>query len=242
MSKAPPPRKKVVMPEKKKPAGAPAYMGQYTALMTILLAFFILMLTMGHEKSAGFKEGVGQIKNLIEMTGGRGVLDFWRSMRNPGLPKMTTTKGADPEAMLIGYEQDTLDHFSLDASNIKKIDFLDERQTLRLKSSIRFETGRVRVARNSQLALDQAVATLYSLRNYNVVVCVMVDTGEPEADRLLAAQRAAALVRHIAAQAQIPWDRIRALGQVRTMPGDDGEDPIEVMFMLREPNNVISGA
>ena len=232
---------KAKVPEKKPPAGAPAYMAQYTALMTILLAFFILMLTMGKEKSAGFREGVGQIKNLIDMTGGKGVLDFWRSMRKPGLPKMASSDKEPEEAMLIGYEEEAVDNFSLDASSINKIDFSDERQTLRLRSSIRFEPGRVRVERNSQFALDQAVATLYSLRQYHVVVCVMVDTGDPEPDRLLAAQRAASLVRHIAVNAQIPLDRIRALGQIGTLPVADGEDPVEVIFMLRDQSAVITG-
>ena len=225
--------KKPEPPPKKKAAGAPAYMAQYTALMTILLAFFILLLTMGQDKVSQFKEGVGQIKNLVELTGGSGVLNFWRSMRKPGLPK-TIAPADSPEAQLIGYEAEAVDQFSLDAESIQKIDFVDERRTLRLRSQIRFEPGRVRVDRNSQFALDQSVATLYSLRQYEVVVCVLLDTGRPEEDRLLAAQRAAWLVRHISAQAQIPLERIRALGQVQTLHGADQDDPIEVIFMLRE--------
>lgn len=232
---------KAQMPEKKKPAGAPAYMAQYTALMTILLAFFILMLTMGHEKTAGFKEGVGQIKNLIEFTGGRGVLDFWRSMRKPGLPKKVKEADA-PGAKLIGYEEDAIDQFSLDASSIQQIDFMDERKTLRLRSSIRFEPGQVRMARNTQYALDQAVATIYSLQDYRVVVCALADTGKPEADRLLAAQRAAWLVRHITTHAQIPRERIRALGQVGSLVDEESGEPVEVLLLLRDKRADSGGA
>jgi chemotaxis protein MotB len=231
---------KAVVPEKKKAAGAPAYMAQYTALMTILLSFFILLLTMGQEKVSQFKEGVGQIKNLVELTGGKGVLDFWRSMRKPGLPKLVNPVG-DPEANLIGYEEDAVDQFSLDASSIEKIDFVDEKKTLRLRSPIHFEPGRIRVDRDSLFALDQSVATLYSLRQYHVEVCVLVDTGNPEADRLLAAQRAAWLVRHISVHAQIPLDRIRALGQVLTLYGEDGDEPVEVIFLLRDAHGSAIG-
>ena len=220
-------------PEKKKAAGAPAYMAQYTALMTILLAFFILMLTMGQDRVAGFKEGIGQIKNLIEMTGGRGVLDFWQSMRKPGLPKMLQEK-EEPGANLIGYEEKAVDQFSLDSSSINKINFIDERQTLRLRSSIRFEPGQMRMDRQTQYALDQAVATIYSMQDFHVVVCALVDTGRPEADRLLAAQRAAWLVRHITTHAQIPRDRIRALGQVGTLLDEETGEPIEVLLLLRD--------
>ena len=225
---------KVQIPVKKRAAGAPAYMAQYTALMTILLAFFILMLTMGQDRTAGFKEGVGDIKNLLDLTGGGdGLLEFWRSMRQPGLPKKLQ-KTDEPDAMLVGYEEDAVEQFSLDASSINHIQIVDDRQTLRLRSSIRFEPGQVRMDRKTQFALDQAVATIYSLQHYHVVVCVQVDTGHPEEDRLLAAQRAAWLVRHITQHTQIPRDRIRALGQVGSLVDEESGEPIEVMLFLRD--------
>lgn len=225
---------KAKVPEKKQSAGAPAYMLQYTALMTILLAFFILMLTMGHERVAGYMDGVGQIKNLLELQGGgSGVMNFWRSMRKPGLPKKVK-EDAHPDAQLVGYEKDAVDQYSLDATSIQKIEFVDDKKTLRLLSSIRFEPGQARMDRKTQFALDQAVATIYSLKNYQVVVCVLVDTGHPEADRLLAAQRAAWLVRNITAQTQIPLERIRALGQVGTLVDAEGGEPVEVLLLLRD--------
>ena len=234
--------KKPSAPTKKAAASAPAYMSQYTALMTILLAFFILMLTMGHEKTAGFKEGVGDIKNLLELSGGgNGLMSFWRTMRRPGLP-MKLSVNETPGAKLVGYEEDAVDQFSLDATSINKIGFMDDRQTLRLHSSIRFEPGQVRMDRSTQYALDQAVATIYSLQEYNVVVCALVSSGKPEADRLLAAQRAAWLVRHITTSAQIPRDRIRALGQVGSLVDKESGEPVEVLLLLRDKRDDINGA
>ncbi len=215
----------------KKVQTAPAYMAQFAALMTILLAFFILMLTMGQQKVSQFQQGSGLIKNLVDLTGGKGVLDFWRSMQQPALPSVAAATG-DPDAKLIGYDADALDQFSLDPESINQIDFLDNRQILRLRSTIRFEPGRVRVDRESQFALDQALAMLYSLQQYHVVVGVMSDTGNAAADRLLAAQRAAWLVRHITENGQISRDRIRSLGLVRSLTTEDGE-PVEVIFLLR---------
>ena len=232
--------KKPVPYSKKAAPGAPAYMLQYTALMTILLAFFILMLSMGHEKNASFKEGVGDIKNLIGMTGGKGVLDFWRSMRNSGHPHKIKADDA-PGATLVGYEEDVTEQYSLDASTINKVGFIDNRKTLRLRSSIRFLPGQVRMDRNTQFALDQAIATIYSLQSYNVVVCVLVDTGKPEADRLLAAQRAAWLVRSITENTQIPKERIRAMGQVGSLVNEESGEPIEVLLLLRNKRADIYG-
>jgi outer membrane protein OmpA-like peptidoglycan-associated protein len=214
--------------------GAPAYMAQYAALMTILLAFFILLLTMGREKVAEFKDGTGMIRNLVKLTGGSGVMDFWRSMRQPALPAQANPAEDAPEAMLIGYEADALDQFSLDVDGMDSVDFLDLSKTLRLRSSIRFEPGRIRVDRDSQFALDQAIAMLYALRQYQVVVGVMVDTGNPEEDRMLAAQRAAWLTRHITENAQVSRDRIRAVGMVRTLLDEETNEPIDVIFLLRE--------
>ncbi len=223
---------KVKMPEKKAPAGAPAYMAQYTALMTILLAFFILLLSMGMEKTGGLLEGVGDIKNLIGLTGGQGVLDFWLSTRRPGLPKQEE-EPERPDAALVGYEEGAADRLGLDSSSIDKIGFVDERKTLRLRSSIRFDPGQVRMDPKSQFALDQAIATIYSMQNYHVVVCALVDSGRPEADRLLAAQRAAWLVRHITTHAQISKDRVRALGQVGSLVDEESGEPVEVLLLLR---------
>jgi hypothetical protein len=56
--------------------GAPAYMAQYTSLMTILLAFFILLNTMATEQESGFKAGIGDVKNAFGMEGGLGLFQF----------------------------------------------------------------------------------------------------------------------------------------------------------------------
>ena len=219
--------------KKRPPIGAPLYMLQYSDMMTILLCFFILLLSLGREKTAKFKDGLGRIKNLADMSGGKGVLDFWRSMRNPGHP-VKLKADEPPHATLVGYEDGAAEQFNLDAFNINKVEFVDNRKTLRLRSSIRFLPGQVRMDRDTQFALDQAVATIYSLQNYNVVVCVLVDTGKPEADRLLAAQRAAWLVRSITENAQIPHKRIRALGQVGSLMNEESGEPVEVVLLLRD--------
>ncbi len=225
--------KRPVTFQKKASSGAPLYMLQYSDMMTILLSFFILILVLGKERTAQFKDGLGNVKNLVDMTGGKGVMDFWRSMRKPGHP--INIKESEPSpASAVGYEEGASEQSNLDEFSIHKVDFVDNRKTLRLRSSIRFLPGQVRMDRNTQFALDHAVATIYSLRNYNVVVCVLVDTGKPEADRLLAAQRAAWLVRSITENAQIPRKRIRALGQVGSLVNEESGEPVEVVLLLRD--------
>ncbi len=219
-------------PPPKKEVGGPAYMVQYAALMMILLSFFILMLTMGQEKQATFKAGSGQIRNLVQFTGGTGVLDFWRSMLRPAAPAALEQE-EQPEATLLGHQREAMDQFSLEGLGLRSIEFEDSRRTLRIPTAIRFEPGRFRVAQETRFALDQAVAMLYSMRDSRIVVVALVDTGDPDADRLLAAQRAAWLTQYISDQARVPRGNISALGMARSLEHREADEPVEVMFLLR---------
>ena len=51
------------MGKKKDEGGAPAYMGLFTALMTVLLAFFILLVAMADTQDAGFYKGIGSVNH-----------------------------------------------------------------------------------------------------------------------------------------------------------------------------------
>jgi len=71
----------------KKPdeGGAPAYMGLFTSLMTVLLAFFILLVAMADTQEAGFYEGVGSVNNSLGIQGGFGVLSFAKYVGDRGV-------------------------------------------------------------------------------------------------------------------------------------------------------------
>ncbi len=223
-------------PEPPKVVEAPAYMGQFASLMTILLAFFIIMLSLGQNRSSQYKKGVGKIRNLGGIAGGTGVLEFWRSIR--ALPASTMDTNEDnKDAMLVGYKHGERDGFTLSDADVKSFDFEDARQSLRIYSKIRFDPGRVSVTRDTQFALDQAATLLYSMKKYRIVIEVRGDTGNPAADRKLAAQRAAWLSRHLIVKGPIPTDRIRAVGFCRML--DDGHDgpPPQVTFLLKRARN-----
>ncbi len=228
-------RKRKAVFEKRKPKGSPAYMGQYASLMTILLAFFIIMLTLGQNRVAQFKVGVGLIRNMVGLTGGSGVLDFWRTVRRPAAPRVFTDESEDPDARLLGYESDFADSYSLGGSGVESISFLALRDTLHLQSPIRFEPGQIRVSRESQSALDHAAALLYSFPEHRIVGIVRVHAppGDAVEERRLAARRAAWLTRHLVEHGRIPAGRIRSLGQVRKDAGTGAPGETQVIFWLR---------
>jgi hypothetical protein len=66
--------------------GAPAYMAQYTALMTLLLAFFILLNVLSESKESGFKDGIGQIRNAFGQVGGLGIFSYTFSGKGAAHP------------------------------------------------------------------------------------------------------------------------------------------------------------
>ena len=59
---------------KKKEEGAPAYMALMASLWIVMLAFFILLNSMASVQEAGFKAGIGKIKNAFGSRGGLGIL------------------------------------------------------------------------------------------------------------------------------------------------------------------------
>lgn len=221
--------------------GAPAYMGQYASLMTILLAFFIIMLTLGQDRVAQFKVGVGLIHNMIGLTGGAGVLEFWRSARRPPAPRVYRPDTEDPAARLIGREAESRESFSLGGPGVEQISFLSLRGTVRLRSPIRFESGRIRVARASQSALDHAGTLLYALPEHRIVVEVreIVDEGDLSSGRLLAARRAAWLTRHLIEHARIPPGQIRAMGMVGSPSSAVASGDAEVFFWLKRDDGAM---
>jgi len=219
----------------KKKQGAPAYMAQYSALMTILLAFFVLMLTLGQDKTSGYKSGVGAIRNTIGLMGGSGTLEFWRSMRNPGTPPEPVEHSENEDSNLIGYTEETLGRFLFPSEDIQQVEFMEHRRILLLRSSIRFKPGRIAVRRDTRFALDHAFALLYTLRAYQITVGVIANKeGDLGENRLLAARRAAWLAQHISEQVPIPGKNIRSLGIARNGLENEKETSAQVVFLLRK--------
>ena len=218
-------------PESGGAKGAPAYMGQYASLMTILLAFFIVMLSLGQSRVAQFRVGVGQIRNMIGMQGGTGVLAFWRSMRYPPVPKVIGDSNDDDQ--IITFQIGARDGFSLQSEHLSQISFDDTTRDLRLNTAIQFEPGRILIHRETQSSLDHITTLLHSVDVYRVDVEVW-GAGNAEA-RTLAARRAIWITRHLVENARIPASRIRAMGLLRDEPNDvEMEEPRpQVSFLLR---------
>ncbi|MCM8535178.1 MAG: OmpA family protein [Lentisphaeraceae bacterium] len=73
------------MAKKQDEGGAPAYMGLFTSLMTVMLAFFILLVAMADSQDAGFYKGIGSVRNALGITGGYGLMNFAKYAGEQGM-------------------------------------------------------------------------------------------------------------------------------------------------------------
>lgn len=195
---------------RKEEEGAPAYMTQFTALMTILLAFFICMLTLGQQKTAQYKKGFGQIRNAFGVRGGQGLLDFWRKLRdrNPNVDVGETGE----DARLRGFRRGDFSRTRFDRSRHVRTEIERRGSLVHIRTPVSFPEGACTLTAESRRFLDDAGGVLYGLPEYAVDVmhcCAPADGGDGET---LAARRSAAVVRYLRDHCGIADHRLRAIG------------------------------
>ena len=127
------------MPQKREKAeGAPAYMGLFTSLMTVLLAFFIILNSMSDKQESGFHDGIGDIKNAFGLTGGTGIMKF--SLFNIGrdaipVPEELVTETGEE----VGFHKDSVSGQGGSGNSPNQLNELNPPDYLRIKLPFDFE-------------------------------------------------------------------------------------------------------
>ncbi len=190
---------------------APDYIAQYTSLMTILLAFFIIMLSMGSDKTADYQSGMGYIRNAFGSQGGFGLMPFWRGIwqRNPDIE---VEESESEEDHLVGYEKGKLSLDSLDAEGILKAEIQDWGRYVSVTVPISFPENEAAITDGAKEYLKGLGQLFYSLDGYRVTVCAYVSTGDHEADQVLATKRSVLIMRYLRDEYNIDDHRIRSAG------------------------------
>jgi len=195
-----------------KPEGAPAYMAQFTALMTILLAFFITMLTLGQARTSQYKSsGFGYIKNAFGTGGGVGLLPFWRSMMKK-YPKINKNTQDSKDARFLGYMKGSFQSDRFDADGIGGTEVEKRGYSIRITSDVMFDPGRLVLTSDARAFLDRMAGVFANLPNHVLTACCYSSTGDSKKDHTLAAERAAVIARYLEEQGRIPRHRIRSVG------------------------------
>ncbi|MBI3985834.1 MAG: OmpA family protein [Lentisphaerae bacterium] len=198
-------------------AGAPAYMVQYTAVMMLLLAFFIALLSAAKfgPQQAGMKEGLGKVRNAFGTSGGLGILPFVAQIKRNFkdlLPsrELDETSGGGSDNVL-GLQKTGRGQFS-DAR------FLRVRQItrgigLKVDTPIRFDGEAAALDGKAREYLARMGSLLHALPDTVLTVSAYCRPGDdPGRRELLAVERAAAVIRYLEKESGVSRSRLRAVG------------------------------
>lgn len=198
--------------------GAPAYMSQYTALMMLLLAFFIAMLAQCSfgPPLAGMREGLGGIRNAFGAQAGWGILPFI-SQADKTLkkfyPRVDQLKEEDRKRVLIAHARNSMLRNAIIRDDWMSINPLARAKSLRVTTPIEFAEGQAALQPDDMVFIERMGGVLQSDPSLSLVIRALVaDHRDPAAAELLAAQRAAAIARYLRDVSGVSSGRVRAVG------------------------------
>ncbi|OVE76283.1 hypothetical protein BVX97_01570 [bacterium E08(2017)] len=218
--------------------GAPAYMAQYTALMTILLAFFICMLTMGEEKASEFQSrGMGYIKDAFGLKGGLGLLNYWKAIMRK-FPETRYDEEKDKDRHLLGYQKGAFQAEQLDAEGILKMEMQDWGYSVRIKTPLTIGEKSVVLDKEARSFLDKVGGVFYNLPGYVITACCYESRNEDNEENLRKASKSAATVTaYLEGKCGIPRERLNSIGYSSSRYlGDNGNSNPDqgVVFFIRK--------
>ncbi len=225
---------------KKSEEGAPAYMAQYASLMTILLAFFICLQTVGAHRVSRYKKfDFGYIRDAFSYGGGMGLLSFIKSLM-PRYPHVVPSR-ENPNARLLGYQKGAFEADVVDANLFLRWTLRDLDYDLRIPIPARFEADATRPDTETRRHLASIGRVLYTFSTVRITVCCRVSTGNPDRDEALAARRALTMARFLKEAAAIDPDRLDAVGFAHAEYWEpNGTPPTESATELRLKRRRIS--
>ncbi len=188
-------------------------MGLYASLMTLLLSFFILLNTLTENQEAGYKEGIGKVRNAFGFRGGFGLLNYMQMVRGRSKVRVKDEAKAGeltgtPKDLTIGkggsgnVDQDT-DTYRMD-------------KYVQVRLNHDFSRKSARIPESLAEYLDN-LGTTVQLFDYSMSIrCISKESNDEEEDRKLAAKRAAAIMLYLHRRNSIPLTRLRATGYTST--------------------------
>lgn len=204
--------------------GAPAYMALYTSLMTLLLAFFILLNTMSQTQEAGFNVGIGDVKDAFGLQGGLGLFQFTFAGRGAANP-ISLSNPTQTNEKESGFSKDMVRKDGGTGNTDLKSEKADQGEYLRLTVPFKFSKFSSKIPRDMAdylekvgigLALFDYAITIRCYANEISAKDVKNGYASPrnaaEMNIALASKRAVQIMRYLHMEANIPFDNMTALG------------------------------
>ncbi len=131
------------MPGKKEkecpPVGAPAYMMTYGDMMTLLLTFFVLLLSFSSMREAKFRRAIGSLKGAL------GVLPHEQSVmvpQNIPVPQLSNLQESEISESIVELQEATSE---MDVAEAVKLETTEEGILITISDSVLFDQGRARL-------------------------------------------------------------------------------------------------
>ena len=190
----------------------------YAALWCIMLAFFVSVLSMGHQRSDDIRKGVGEIRNAFGTEGGFGLLQFLQGHRmdesgaSVESRRSDTAEEPDEKAALIGFFKNMLWREGLSSVSILDVRVDSLGGCVVLQTPIEFPIGDAGLSAESRKFLNKIGTLFYNRPDLTVEVVGMAVPPAGSSDIVPALERAAAVTRYLSEECRIPSSRLSSLG------------------------------
>jgi chemotaxis protein MotB len=193
---------------KKEPAGAPAWMVTYSDMVTLLLTFFVLLLSMANMDKRKFFDAIGSLKGAF------GFLQS-SSVSEVNKPQVISYAPMDDDyvARLYNRVQSMLSRLRID----REIDLVQDRGAviLRVKEAILFDAGSSEL-KPQALPILREIAGLIKPLPLLLRIEGHTDNQPPADPRIsnwdISVQRAVTVLKFYASEDLVPLDRMSAVG------------------------------
>lgn len=219
--KAPPPQKRP-QPEPPKDEGLPPWMATFADMVTLLLCFFVLLLSFAQQDANKFKTLMGSIKNAFGIQIQRKEAEFAAFSPSQFERKDVELKKDDQQILGMVVELKNIIIEDPDLQRTVKVTAEDQGVVLRFPVALFFAFGSAELKQEALPLLDGAIKILKE-RNVNMVVRGHT-SDVPEAGSLypsnweLSSSRAAAVLRALMQRGEISASRLKAVGYADSQP------------------------
>ncbi len=181
--------------KKKVLVGAPPYMAQYTALMIILLAFFILLNTLAPKQESGFKDGIGDVKNAFGIKGGFGLNRF--SFFGKGGGKAPIPKNKEDKDGKTGMDEDLVKGSGGSGNTETKPDNKKQKRFFKITIPYEFEKQKISLPKKLDEYLSK-IGIVFALKQYDITVKYFSnDTTDNSINQLFSLKRVAQIIKKL---------------------------------------------